>query len=206
MAVEEKRGCGYRKVGGMYLVGGILSAPCDRLPYPLEVCPTCNQGIKVSRGFTEILPYELFGIHKDCQDKVKPCVMCYPNKYRPGYIMIVGERHYPKPSDFIKEGHNLGVCKRIPFVPKDLILKKTVIYLAHHKAIIKRGNGKVGKKGQTKMLEYATGIFCAFVPTKIEQLVWESQLKGKKGKGLKQSLKKRGITPVPIPDKDKDHA
>lgn len=34
MAQESKRGCGYRKVGGTYLVGNYISVPCDRLPYP----------------------------------------------------------------------------------------------------------------------------------------------------------------------------
>lgn len=40
MAVETKRGCGYRKIGGLYLVAGNLSEPCDRLPWPLHVYPT----------------------------------------------------------------------------------------------------------------------------------------------------------------------
>lgn len=87
MAVESKRGCGYRKVGGMYLVGGVISAPCDRLPYPLNVCPVCNQGIKVGRAFTEKIPYDLFGIHKNCQDSIIPCPMCHPHKNRTGIIM-----------------------------------------------------------------------------------------------------------------------
>lgn len=30
MACEPKRGCGYRKVGGIYLVGGGIGVPCDR--------------------------------------------------------------------------------------------------------------------------------------------------------------------------------
>lgn len=34
MASETKRGCGYRKVGGMYLVGDYIRVPCDRLPFP----------------------------------------------------------------------------------------------------------------------------------------------------------------------------
>ena len=50
MAVEAKRGCGYRKQNGLYLVGGGLSAPCDRMPFPLERCKTCGGGIKFTRG------------------------------------------------------------------------------------------------------------------------------------------------------------
>jgi hypothetical protein len=51
---EKKRGCGYRKPGGMYLISGKPSAPCGKLPLPLTVCPTCNQGIKPARGWTTI--------------------------------------------------------------------------------------------------------------------------------------------------------
>ena len=36
--VEGKRGCGYRKVKGVYLVAPALSRPCGRLPTPLTVC------------------------------------------------------------------------------------------------------------------------------------------------------------------------
>lgn len=54
MAVETKRGCGYRKVGGLYLVGSGIGSPCDRLPFELTVCPCCSQGVKQSRGWTWI--------------------------------------------------------------------------------------------------------------------------------------------------------
>ncbi|GAJ18049.1 unnamed protein product, partial [marine sediment metagenome] len=66
MAVEERRGCGFRKVGGMYLCGEFVSSPCDRMPFPLTTCPVCGQGIKVSRGFTQVNPFQLWGIHRDC--------------------------------------------------------------------------------------------------------------------------------------------
>ncbi|GAI07705.1 unnamed protein product [marine sediment metagenome] len=96
MAVEERRGCGFRKVGGMYLCGEYISSPCDRMPFPLTVCPVCGQGIKVSRGFTEVNPFRLWGPHESiakkgggivediiyeaykCKDKFRPCLLCDP--------------------------------------------------------------------------------------------------------------------------------
>jgi hypothetical protein len=119
--------------------------------------------------------------------------------------MGVGERYYKSPADFIKEGQKLGVSKRIAAVPKDFKIGKTIVYLAHPKACIKDGDGAKTKKGQGKMLDYQMGVFCAFRPQKIEQLVWDKDLMGKKGATLKKSLHKRGITPVPIPYGDKDH-
>ena len=48
MASEPKRGCGYRKIGGTYLVGGGIGIPCDRLagitPVFFEDTDTDHQG------------------------------------------------------------------------------------------------------------------------------------------------------------------
>jgi hypothetical protein len=60
MAVEAKRGCGHRKVGGLYLVSGDTFVYCDRLPFKLDVCPCCGGGIKQARGTTWIQPLDLF--------------------------------------------------------------------------------------------------------------------------------------------------
>lgn len=59
MAAEAKRGCGYRKVGGLYLVAGKTGAACCKLPLPLTVCPCCGQGIKQTRGWTWVDPSKL---------------------------------------------------------------------------------------------------------------------------------------------------
>jgi len=152
MAVEEKRGCGYRKVGGMYLVGGALAIGCDRLPLRLESCPVCGAGIHPTRGMTEIYPLDLFGTHDDkvtvfqgdpkvegeiikvnCFDKIRPCEVCDPTNEL-AYIMMVGAKPYPTTAHFMEEANRVGVSKRIPFVPKKLKLGETVIYLAHPKA------------------------------------------------------------------------
>lgn len=61
MAVEAKRGCGYRKVGGLYLVSGRLAAPCGKFPIELSICPCCGGGIKQTRGWTWVNPKLLIG-------------------------------------------------------------------------------------------------------------------------------------------------
>lgn len=60
MATEKKRGCGYRKIGGLYLVTDGGGSPCDRLPFELDVCPTCGGGIKPARGWSWFSPAGLF--------------------------------------------------------------------------------------------------------------------------------------------------
>lgn len=240
MANEARRGCGYRKVGGIYLVGGALSAPCDRLPYKLESCPVCGAGVHFTRSMTEINPFKLFGPHdiqvavfKDnpelsgfvkkvqCHDHFRPCIMCDPTD-KPAYIMMVGEKFYPTPDHFTSEAAELGVSKRIPFIPKNMILGETVIYLAHTKAYTVQDPASekladipmfpdlnedpepaklVDAPKETKVL----GIFSAFVPQRIEKIYWQSELDNM-SEDEKKDLERRHITPVGMPDGDKDHA
>lgn len=227
MAVEARRGCGFRKVGGMYLCGEYISVSCDRLPLLLENCPVCGQGIKVSRGFTQVNPYRLWGPHdysdsnnksgiyiQKCNDRFRPCHVCDP-KDQPAYIMGVGERYYKTPDDFMDEARRMGISKRIPFIPKDLILGETVVYLAHPKAvevkepvamqqamaILERAETKQPRLLETEKTEKALGIFTAFIPHRVEKLIWESQATPEE----LEKLEKRGITPVIIPDGDRDH-
>jgi len=58
---DQKRGCGWRSSGGKYFIGGMDGAAksCGRFPLALHICPTCNQGIKPTRGFTWFNPIPL---------------------------------------------------------------------------------------------------------------------------------------------------
>ncbi|GAI67585.1 unnamed protein product, partial [marine sediment metagenome] len=223
------------------LCGGYISVPCDRLPLPLTTCPVCGQGIKVSRGFTKINPLKLWGPHDSCpsgwhehyepsprvevnigldttghtcQDIFRPCFLCDP-KDEPAYIMMVGAGHYKMPEDFLEEASRMGVSKRIPFIPKDLELGKTIVYLAHPKAcevrepaVVQQAMGilEEAESNQPKLLETdritkALGIFCAFIPKRVEMLIWESEATPEE----LEKLEKRGITAIKIPDGDLAH-
>lgn len=54
VSYEQRRGCGFRKVGGTYLVAKGPSRSCCRLPFELDVCPACGTGVKPTRGWTWI--------------------------------------------------------------------------------------------------------------------------------------------------------
>ena len=133
---EQKRGCGWRKVSGVYLVGDYIPVSCDKLPVPLKVCPCCGSGVKVGLGMTRIIPSKLFGVHRYCADKVQPCMVCQPQENEIGFVMRVGEVWYKTPQDFLNEGLRLGFSKRIHQIPRDFILGKTVVYLAHINACV----------------------------------------------------------------------
>lgn len=231
MAAEPKRGYGYRKVGGLYFVGEGWSVPCDRLPYPLTSCPVCGAGIHFTRSMTEINPLKLFGLHdqqpniagiigqvtgmgdvQTCQDENRPCWMCDPTA-DPAFIMMVGEKYYPTPEDFMNESKDQGISKRIPFIPKNFTLGKTIIYLAHNKACVTREpveqaikNGVLpGMESDEQMKStYNLGIFTVFRPRRIEKIYWQKDL-DQMSDEEREDLAKREITPVGMPDGDIDH-
>ena len=132
--VEKQRGCGFKKPGGLYLIGGASSSSCCQLPFPLTICSCCGQGVKFSRGFTWINT-NLF--NAECKDRGSlasdMCILSHRNN-RIG-LMWVGESFYKTPSHFMKEAWNVGISKRISAVPRDCEPGKTWIALAHKKAI-----------------------------------------------------------------------
>jgi len=216
MSIEPVRGCGYRKINALYLVGDYTHhETCDRMPFALTICPVCGQGLKVGRGFTQINPHRLWGIHQDCKDKIRPCHLCDPQD-KAAYIMRVGEKYYKTPYDFLDEARRMGISKRIPFIPKGLELGKTVIYLAHPKAcevkepaalqeamaIVEEAQTTQPRLLETEKVSKALGIFCAFIPKRVEKLIWQNQATPEE----LERLEKRGIKPVIIPNGDADHA
>jgi hypothetical protein len=212
MPIEKKRGCGFRKIGGLYLVGGYISTPCDRLPIPVGHCPVCGQGIKLSRGMTEIDPFQLWGMHEECKDEIRPCFCCDP-KSELAYIMTVGAKYYTCDS-FIAEAKKMGISKHIAAVPKKLKFGETVVYLAHPQAIINmiscseeeaigilleyHGNKNQPRLVNADKIEYKPGIFCAFIPQQIEKLVRQKDYTPENI----EAHEKRGITLIPVAKKD----
>jgi len=193
MAIEPKRGCGYRKVHGLYLVGRGPLEGCDRLPINLEPCPVCGQGIKFTRGITRIQPYKLWGNHQGC-DEDTACNVCRPPTST-SFLMWVGGKWYT-PNNFMEEMFLMGASKRIAAVPKDLKIGKTVIYLAHLEAT---NLGQDPITGEDKLV---AGVFSSFTPDAVEILIWRSEATPEKIKELTD----RGLTVIVVPDGDSDHA
>ncbi len=207
MAIEERRICGLRHLHGLYLVGTYIPIDCDRLPLPIGVCKYCGQGLKFGRGFTLLNPQKLWGDHKKCGDKFRPCHICDPPNE--AYLMFVGNE-YKTPQEFLEEGLRLGISKKIPFIPKKLVLGKTIVYLAHSKAYetletteaqLTMDTEQARMVDTEKKVKKSLGIFCAFIPQRVEQLFHETEVTDK----LKERLAKRGITPIIVPNENIDH-
>jgi len=193
---EAKRGCGYRKPGGLYMVteGVSVAVPC--LPVPLHVCPVCYQGVKATRSFQWIEPGRLLLdlVEKNtpacpqCMGLTQVCAMASTLKGKAG-LMWIGDKYYT-PESFRKEAAQMGISKRIPNVPKDFKIGEHWVFLGHRKAIVQH----VGHVGSQELKdEYKPGIFTAFKPTAIEYVVKPDDSVEKL-----DSLAKRGITLVDV--------
>jgi hypothetical protein len=218
MAVEERRGCGFRQVGKLYLVGPGLAIDCDRLPWPLDKpCPTCGTGIHLTRGIQWLDGKAFFGgncagLNLDQEDFEKlgaemkwrsvchkdGCDICLSDSLGKVALMWVGKRFYPTPEDFVREAISLGVSKAIRAVPKELKLGETYVLLAHLEGIIQESIPETPEDVAEKI--WTPAIFYVFRPQRIEKIIT-----GKTPKEELARLEQRGITPVVVPCDDPDH-
>ncbi len=199
---EGKRGCGYRKPGGMYFRSNGVGSICCKLPFILEVCSCCGQGVKPARGYTWInskifatescissrtLPTSSEGLKKASDEIMKiasACPMNLPDT-RMGLIWIGGS-HYPTYQKFMEESAKMGVSRRIAQIPRDFKMGETWIALAHREAI-EDGLDEKGKK------KFKPAIFSMFKPDRIEYVV-----KGTETEEELTKLEKRGLTLIKV--------
>jgi len=186
---DSERGCGFRKPGGLYVMCEPQFMPCGKLPIRLDICPCCGQGIKFARSWTWIEPRKLVEPGTCGMGGCEDCVLSNPPE-RAGLIWI-GEKFYPTPESWIREGMIQGVSRRIQTVPHGFKVGETWILVAHKKAILEGTD----EKGKAK---YTPGIFQAFRPNRIEYVV-----KGDETEDELQKLIDRGITPVIVKQKEK---
>src|SRR4029453_596753 len=132
---EGKRGCGYRKGGGIYLVTDGHGRYCGALPIPLSVCPTCHAGFKPARGWTWVNLAALAAV-RGCS-KVENCGDCpiADAVIQEVGLLWVGEKFYPTPHSFAAEAQEMGISRRISALPRRFKLGETWVALAHRKAI-----------------------------------------------------------------------
>ncbi len=222
MAIEAKRGCGYRKVGGLYLVSGGLGEPCHRLPVSLTVCPTCHGGIKATRGWTWIASALLepgclrIGRCDGGTDyHYGWCPVCNTGLRDRHGLLWVGEKYYADSEAFTVEANRLGVSRRISALPRGFELGRTFVMLAHRLALPGKGCTH-GDGAATTLVDFPpgkcphgcadnvparAGIFRAFRPERVELIVRRSEATPER---IAEATAK-GITVVLVPDGDPDH-
>jgi hypothetical protein len=182
---DKKRGCGWRKAGGLYLVSDGPMQPCGKLPIPLAVCPTCHGGIKPTRSWTWIDADALLA-NRACDFKADACLGCGLARSTFGKVGLlwVGGKFYPSPSDWTNEALRQGVSRRIPALPRGFNLGTTWVFIAHREAIATfDGPDRVS----------TPGVFHTFKPRAVEFVV-----RGTETAEELEAMRKRGITPIRI--------
>jgi hypothetical protein len=178
--VEARRGCGWRKPGGLYLVADGIGDPCPLLPVPLVVCPACGCGIKPARGWTWIEPDTLLNPrehgHSDCPLN-EPGGM----GERAGLLWIGGVFYTPQ--EWVLEAHRMGVSRRIQAVPRGFVLGETWVAVAHRAVPAPDPWSSVT----------CPGVFYLFRPQRIEYVV-----RGDESDDELDALLERGITPLRV--------
>ncbi len=172
--IEGKRGCGFRKPGGFYLVCDGPGRPCGKLPLPLHVCPTCSAGIKPARGWTWI---DGSALATQIQCHSLPCRPFCPLSGAPGRVGLiwVGEQYYPAPEHFDREATRMGISRRLGAIPNGFVPRQTWVWLAHRKTCV------------------GPAVFRVFLPERIEVVV-----AGNERDAEIDQMIKRGLTPVLI--------
>lgn len=104
MSVEPRRGCGFRKAGGLYIVGDVVAREVDYLPF----CIPFNQTRSLQWVTTDLLL-------ATCRDRGESIFRAHPRLA----LCFVGAKHYSVAS-FVEEAAKQGVSRRVASIPKDL--------------------------------------------------------------------------------------
>ncbi len=223
VSIEGKRGCGYRKEGGLYLVGEGFSENCHRLPFELTVCPTCGNGVRPSRAWTWIDGVKLFkpGCEPDLkmtEISVTPggmapaytgdihcirCVVCAPPLLVPQVEFKPDEE---PPANFGMSGL-IWVGEKYYRYPETFIAEANRMNICRRIKAVPRGfiigetwvflaHTKAVFNRNDGNVTYKPGIFRAYQPTAIEYVV-----KGDEAEKELAGMVKRGITPIRIEKK-----
>lgn len=193
--VESERGCGWRKMGGVYLVCDGFSLPCDALPLELKPCDCCEFTVRQARSMQPIHAGYLASLlkgHKCAEDW--RCPLCFfgedyqaikvltpKERERQGvklpevfYLMSVSKDFY-SPEGFRAEAETQGVSKRVAAnsLPKGFRVGEDWVFLQHGAVPFyprDENTGQVLLDGEPR---YTTGIFFAFKPQRLEVLMWK---------------------------------
>lgn len=202
-------------------MGGYPAESCHRLPFPLEVCPTCGQGIKPARGWTWIDGVKLFSpgcskewLHMHPQGPLTPppykndhcpnCVICTPSK------LIPQKEFKPdaEPPPHIGESGLIWVGEKFYPTPEAFADEATKMGISRRIPAVPNGfvlgetwvffahRKAVEDIDNPAVDKRHSGIFQAFKPTSIEYVVT-----GKETEEELERMKKRGIEPVKVEHK-----
>lgn len=205
MAVEPRRECNYRKVGGLYLIGEGFGAECDRLPLAITPCACCGEEPRFTRGIAQIDPYALWGPHEVRKNPIETlhcaeghCPICDPVEQ--AFLMWVGSEYTV--DSFSREARTLGISKRVPFIPNNFVVGTSWVFLAKQRIIPNSSQGWMPGMAEERR-GFGPGVFTAFRPSAIELVLDQSEVDAESDRV--REAREKGVTIVGVPDDDPDH-
>lgn len=131
------------------------------------------------------------------------CPLCkHPKAVGKAGLLWIGEKFYKTPDEFMCEGREMGFSRRVHAIPRNFKVGETWVMLAHPKGI---DCVDCDIENPSCLTCHSTGklpaIFTLWRPTRIEKIYVESQ---RDSEEVKKAVE-QGITPVFVPDDDKDH-
>lgn len=181
---DTKRGCGYRKLHSLYLRDDGPAIGCGRLPFRLDRCPCCGNGVAYSRratwlnGDAFIKAYAPVCKNENCF--ICPLKTDDEGSTHLGMVLLqwIGRKFYTV-DEFNAEAQQLGISRRISSVPRGFKIGKSYVFLAHLDAIDNEDGTKT------------PGVFRVFKPNRIEIIV-----DGTEPDEEIEAYVNRGLTPV----------
>jgi hypothetical protein len=101
-------------------------------------------------------------------------------------LIWIGGGYYKTPGDFMKEAGRMGISRKLPAVPRNFVLGKTVVYLAHREAAFATDRALVPEEIAAR----APGIFTAFKPTGIDLVIEDENNVPERAQKLADRLQK----------------
>ena len=186
--VDSRRGCGTRKVGGLYLRDDGPAMSCSRLPIKLDRCPCCGHGVPYSRR-AQWLDGDAFLASNAPQCGDELCLGCplkEPTNIGSVLLQWIGRKFYTV-SDFNTEsekinpetGLKIGISRRISTLPHGFKIGETFVFLAHLDAI-ENPDGT-----------HTPAVFRVFRPSRVEVIC-----DGTEDDATIDKYLQRGLTPV----------
>jgi hypothetical protein len=182
-----------------------MTSSCGRLPFPIGACPTCGQGIKVTRQVRMIERTTLLQGLPTCDSfECLGCPLSTANQVSMGDlvgIQGVGDKFYT-PQSFMAEAKAQGISRRIAQVPRGFEVGWSWLFLAHRHAITKAvdpDETEVDKDGNQILFRTLPGVFYVCRPTRIEYISDGTDTE------KDNAMLRRGFTLVYVPANDPDH-
>jgi hypothetical protein len=105
-------------------------------------------------------------------------------------LIWIGGGYYKTPGDFMKEAGRMGISRKLPAVPRNFVLGKTVVYLAHREAFQVPMSLSHAAYVAPKEPVLVPGIFTAFKPTGIDLVIEDENNVPERAQKLADRLQK----------------